>query len=135
MSFGKRIARLGAVGIAAAAMVLAPTAAQGAVSDRGPAVIHKPLASPNITCHYTGGNTTCNISVGGGYCGGSRPVGVGITTKRKGGITVTSPWIQTLTWNATSTAKSHKIEVGGTYLASVTLAGQAPERPYATCSL
>lgn len=108
-----------AIAIFAATGIVTPTAAHA--------------ASPSISCSYAWGHTTCHVRAEGGYCGSSRPVGVGVTTARKGGITVTSPAFQTKSWNAGAT-RNHKIVVGTTYAATVTLEGNATERPYVTCS-
>lgn len=93
------------------------------------------VPAPNIKCTQTNASVrTCNLAVSGAYCGSSRMVGVGITTKLAGGI-VTAPTNRGIQWSASSTAQNRMVAVGGTFSSVITLKGKSSDVPYVTCSL
>lgn len=121
----KILAQLGVASALALSLVAAPAVAE---SNSAQAAI-----SYKMECKYTGGVTSCSMIVPGGYCGGSRGVGVGVTTQRKGGIVVSTPLFKKISWQGGQT-RSYSIYVGTTFTAVVTMEGNTTTRPYPTCS-
>lgn len=101
------------------------------LTDRGASTL---AVTASVKCTQNASVKSCTVTVPGGYCGSSRQVGVGVTTKLKGGIVLNYPTTQAKRWSATSTAKSYMVVVGTTFSAAVTLNGTTADRPYATCS-
>lgn len=122
----KLLAQLCVVGALALSLVAAPAVAE---TNSAQAAV-----SVQISCKYTGGVTSCNMIVPGGYCGSGRGVGVGVTTHRKGGIIVSAPLFKRISWQGGQT-RSYSIYVGTTFTAVVTMEGNTTTRPYPTCSL